>query len=72
MVPDGADLVRVQEWIYPITPLASTQNGYPSMQIATLGTAGFYQIKNPQVDFGDDLYIKNQIESYMSRGFYVE
>lgn len=72
LVPDGADLVRVQEWIYPITPLASTQNGYPSMQIATLGTAGFYQIKNPQVDFGDDLYIKNQIESYMSRGFYVE
>ncbi len=72
LVPDGADLLRVQEWIYPITPLASTQNGYPSMQIATLGTAGFYQIKNPQVSFGDDLYIKNQIESYMSRGFYVE
>lgn len=72
LVPDGADLLRVQEWIYPITPLASTQNGYPSMKIATLGTAGFYQIKNPQVAFGDDLYIKNQIESYMSRGFYVE
>lgn len=72
LVPAGADMLRVQEWMYPITEQAPVQNGYPCMKVMTLGTAGFYQIKNPQVDFGDDLYIKNQIESYMARGFYVE
>lgn len=72
LIPDGADLVRVQEWVYPITEQAPTQQGYPCMKLSTLGTSGFYIIKNPQVDFGDDLYIKNQIESYMTRGFYVE
>lgn len=72
LIPNDAELVRVQEWVYPITEQAPTQQGYPSMKLSTLGTAGFYIIKNPQVDFGDDLYIKNQIESYMSRGFYIE
>lgn len=72
MVPDGADLLRVQEWIYKLTPQAPTQQGYPSMKTSTLGTAGYYIIKNPQVDFGEDLYVKSQIESYMARGFYVE
>ncbi len=71
-VVDGCDVIVVTETVYDITEQAPTQQGYPCMKLSALGTAGFYIIKNPQVDFGDDLYIKNQIESYMSRGFYVE
>lgn len=64
--------VDVLEVVYDIPAQAPTQQGYPCMKTMTLGTAGFYMIKNPQVDFGDDLYIKSQIESYMAKGFYVE
>lgn len=72
LVPTGADMVSLHEWIYKLTDQAPTQQGYPCMKISTLGTSGFYIIKNPQVDFGEDLYVKSQIESYMARGFYVE
>lgn len=64
--------VDVLEVVYDITAQAPTQQGYPCMKTMTLGTSGFYMIKNPQVDFGDDLYVKTQIEGYMARGFYVE
>ena len=64
--------VDVLETVYDIPSFAPTQQGYPCMKVMTLSTAGFYMIKNPQVDFGDDLFIKNQIEGYMARGFYVE
>lgn len=64
--------IDVLEVVYDIPDQAPTQQGYPCMKSMTLGTAGFYMIKNPQVDFGDDLYVKSQIEGYMARGFYVE
>lgn len=66
------DLLCAMESRYKLVDLAPTQQGYPCMKTMTLGTNGFYMIKNPQVDFGDDLYIKTQIEGYMARGFYVE
>ena len=69
---DGYLLIHALECIYDIPVQAPTQQGYPCMKVMTLGTSGFYMIKNPQVDFGDDLFIKNQIEGYMARGFYVE
>ena len=71
-VVDGCDTIVVQECVYDITDQAPTQQGYPCMKISTLGTNGYYQIKNPQVDFGDDLTIKSMIENYMRIGFYVE
>lgn len=69
---DRNETVGVYEAIYELTSQAPTQNGYPSCKIATLSSNGFYQIKNPQVDFGDDLTIKSMIENYMRVGFYVE
>lgn len=72
LVPDGAELLRVQEWVYPITDQAASIQGYPSMKVSTLSSNGYYQIKNPQVAFGDDTYIKDMIKGFMQSGFYVE
>lgn len=72
LVPDGAKLLRVQEWVYPITAQAASIQGYPSMKVATLSSNGYYQIKNPQVAFGDDTYIKDMIKAFMQSGFYIE
>lgn len=69
---DKNEMAGVYEAIYDITAQAPTQQGYPCCKLATLSSNGFYQIKNPQVDFGDDLYIKDRIESFMRSGFYVE
>ena len=57
---------------YEVPLLSPDINGYPSCKTAVLDTAGYYLIKNPQVGFGDDLFIKNEIEAYMASGFYVE
>lgn len=64
--------VDVLEEVYDIPTQAPTQQGYPCMKLLTLGTAGYYQIKNPQVDFGEDTNVKAKIESFMRSGFYVE
>lgn len=69
-----ADYLNIHslECVYEISDQAPTQQGYPCMKVMTLGSDGFYQIKNPQVDFGDDNQIKSQIRSFMASGFYVE
>ena len=72
LVPDDAKLLRVQEWVYPVTDQAASIQGYPSMKVSTLSTNGYYQIKNPQVAFGDDTFIKDTIRAFMQSGFYVE
>lgn len=72
LLAEKCDMLCALECRYILTEQAPTQQGYPCMKTMTLGTSGFYMIKEPQVDFGDDLYIKSQIESYMARGFYVE
>ena len=72
LVPSGADLLRVQEWVYPITAQAASIHGYPCMKTATLSSNGYYQIKEPQVSFGDDVYIKDRIADFMASGFYIE
>ena len=72
LVPDGAKLLRVQECIYNITDQAASIQGYPSMKVSTLSSNGYYQIKNPQVAFGDDTYIKDMIKGFMQSGFYIE
>ena len=72
LVPDGAKLLRVQEWVYDITDQAASIQGYPSMKVSTLNSGGYYQIKNPQVAFGDDTYIKDTIKGFMQSGFYIE
>jgi len=71
-IVDDLELLGVTEAVYKLTAQAPTQQGYPSMKIATLSSNGYYQIKNPQVDFGDDLTIKGLIENYMRIGFYIE
>ena len=60
------------EYKYDIPTQNGTINGYPCMKTLTLSSDGFYQCKDPQVDFGEDLYIKDKIIEYMQGGFYIE
>lgn len=68
----GYLLIHALECVYDISAQAPTQQGYPCMKLLTLSSDGYYQIKNPQVDFGDDERVKSEIRSFMSSGFYVE
>lgn len=45
--------------------------GRPAMTYKQLVTGYFYQIENPQIDFGD-LYEKEEISRQMSIGFYLD
>ena len=71
-VPPGSDNFYVTEYIYDITTQNGAINGYPCMKTLTLSSDGYYQIKDPQVDFANDLRIKEEIIQYMSMGFYIE
>ena len=64
--------IQSVECVYDIPSQAPTQQGYPCMKLLTLDTAGFYMIRNPQVDFGEDTQVKARIENFMRAGFYVE
>ena len=72
MVPPGHGNFYQTEVIYDITAQNGSINGYPCMKTLTLSSDGYYQIANPQVDFGDDIYIKDKIIEYMQGGFYIE
>lgn len=72
MVPPGHDSFYQTEIIYDITTQNGNINGFPCMKTLTLSSNGYYQCKDPQVDFGDDLFQKDRIISYMTEGFYVE
>ena len=71
-VPPGSDNFYVTEYIYDITTQNGAINGYPCMKTLTLSSDGYYQVKDPQVDFANDLRIKEEIIQYMSMGFYIE
>ena len=72
MVPPGHGNFYQTEVIYDITTQNGSINGYPCMKTLTLSSDGYYQIANPQVDFGDDIYVKDKIIEYMQDGFYIE
>ena len=57
---------------YDIPDQAPQIYGYPYCATMTLSTNGYYLIKDPQVAFGDDTYIKDAIKNFMESGFYVE
>ena len=71
-VPKGSDNFYVTEYKYDITAQNGNVNGYPCMKTLTLSSDGYYQIRNPQVDFANDLKIKEEIIQHMIGGFYVE
>lgn len=71
-VPPGSDNFYVTEYKYDITEQNGSINGFPCMKTLTLSTSGYYQVKDPQVDFANDLKIKEDIIQYMAGGFYVE
>ena len=71
-IPPGHDNFYCKEIIYDITTQNGSINGYPCMKTLTLSSNGYYQIANPQVDFGEDIYIKDKIIEYMQGGFYIE
>lgn len=71
-LPPWGNQIMCTEIIYDITNQNGTINGYPCMKTLTLSSDGFYQCKDPQVDFGDDLFQKDKIISYMTEGFYIE
>ena len=70
--PPNGKYIMCTEVHYDITEQNGAINGYPCMKTLTLSTAGYYQVRNPQVDFAGDLKIKEEIIQYMSSGFYVE
>ena len=57
---------------YDIPAQAPALFGYPYCATMTLSTNGYYLIKDPQVSFGDDVYIKDKISEFMASGFYIE
>lgn len=71
-LPPFGNQIRCTETIYDITAQNANVNGYPCMKTLTLSSDGYYQIANPQVDFGDDIYVKDKIIEYMQGGFYIE
>lgn len=78
----GSDGSRASTYLMPDIIFTETQYDIPTMAPAILGkplcksitlsTNGFYLIEQPRVDFGNDLYIKNEIIEHMKTGFYVE
>lgn len=57
---------------YDIPDQAPQIYGYPYCATMTLSSNGYYLIKDPQVAFGDDTYIKDAIKNFMESGFYIE
>lgn len=57
---------------YDIPAQAPALIGYPYCATMTLASNGYYLIKDAQVSFGGDAYIREKIKSYMESGFYIE
>ena len=71
-LPPWGTQIMCTEVVYDIPTQQPNLVGYPCMKSLTLSSDGYYQIANPQVDFGDDLHIKDKIIEYMQGGFYIE
>lgn len=64
--------VKLMVTQYDCADLAPAIFGYPVCKSMTLGTNGYYLIKDAQVGFGDDNFIKESIKGFMESGFYIE
>lgn len=64
--------VKVMVTQYDIPDQAPQIYGYPYCATMTLSTNGYYLIKDAQVGFGDDNFIKDTIKGFMESGFYIE
>ena len=64
--------MRVQQKVQVKSP---STNGYPYYKvnfINAINTNGFYKFENPSVDIADIPSVRNEINGFLSQGFYYE
>lgn len=68
-------IVRAVLYEHESTGKSPSTNGYPYYKvnfINAINTNGFYRFENPSIDIGDVPSVRNEINSFLSRGFYYE
>lgn len=66
--------IKIYLYEYGSTEKSPSENGYPYYKVGSASTlgGGFYKFKNPSIDIGDISSVRNEINSYLSQGFYYE
>lgn len=66
--------IKIYLYEYGSTEKSPAEYGYPYYKVGSASTlgGGFYKFKNPSVDIADIPSVRNEINSFLSKGFYYE
>ena len=66
--------IKIYLYEYGSTEKSPSENGYPYYKVGSASTlgGGFYKFVNPSVDIADIPSVRNEINGFLSRGFYYE
>lgn len=66
--------IKIYLYEYGSTEKSPSENGYPYYKVGSASTlgGGFYKFINPSIDIGDISSVRNEINSFLSQGFYYE
>ena len=66
--------MKIYLYEYGSTEKSPAENGYPYYKVGSASTlgGGFYKFENPSVDIADIPSVRNEINSFLSQGFYYE
>lgn len=66
--------IKIYLYEYGSTEKSPSENGYPYYKVGSASTlgGGFYKFTNPSVDIADIPSVRNEINSFLSKGFYYE
>ena len=66
--------IKIYLYEYGSTEKSPSENGYPYYKVGSASTlgGGFYKFINPSVDIADIPSVRNEINGFLSRGFYYE
>lgn len=68
-------IVKAVLYEHVSTEKSPNTNGYPYYKvnfINAINVSGFYRFENPSIDIGDVPSVRNEINSFLSQGFYYE
>lgn len=66
--------MKIYLYEYGSTEKSPSENGYPYYKVGSASTlgGGFYKFENPSIDIGDISSVRNEINNFLSQGFYYE
>ena len=66
--------IKIYLYEYGSTEKSPSENGYPYYKVGSASTlgGGFYKFINPSVDIADISSVRNEINGFLSQGFYYE